>query len=141
MPGEALSFVDTNILVYALTDGKDQRHAAARQVFAELVEEERLCLSTQVLQEFFVTVTKKMNVPVREALDVVESLAAYPLYRVDETAIVEAGLLAAKAQVSFWDALIAVAARRLGAGMLLTEDLNHGQQLNGVLVHNPFVAS
>ena len=116
-------------------------YAMARQVFLELVEDERLCLSTQVLQEFFVTVTKKMNVSIREALEVVESLAVYPLYRVEESAIVEAGRLADAAQVSFWDSLIVVAARRLGAGVVLTEDLNHGQQLNGIVVRNPFVAS
>jgi predicted nucleic acid-binding protein len=105
------------------------------------MEEDRLRVSTQVLQELFVTLTRKVSQPCSsaEALAVLEDLAAWPLMAVDYAAIRAAVGLAGQATISFWDALVVVAAARAGAAVLYTEDMNDGQEILGVRVSNPFV--
>ena len=93
---------------------------------------------TQVLQVTFVTLTRKAGATAESALADVEDLAKWPVFQVDVRAIRAAGQLVKQAQVSFWDALMVVAAGRMGAGVLLTEDLNDGQIIGSVRVENPF---
>jgi predicted nucleic acid-binding protein len=115
---------------------------AAQRLMNELMDEDRLRLSTQVLQELFVTLTRKVSQRCsrQEAREVLEDLTAWPLMVVDYRAIRAAGELADQAQLSFWDALVVVAAARAGATLLYTEDLNDGQEILGVRVTNPFAA-
>jgi len=127
MTGEgALSFVDTNVLVYAFDKGSSPKKR----------------VSTHVLQELFVTLTRKVSqrCASEEALAVLDDLTAWPLLVVDYVAIRAAVELAGQAQLSFWDALVVVAAARTGATVLYTEDLNNGQEILGVRVTNPFAA-
>jgi predicted nucleic acid-binding protein len=93
-----------------------------------------------VLQEFFVTVTGKLRkrFSAEEALMRMDYFAQWPIYANDYSSIREAVELAGKAVISFWDALIVVAASWSGATILYTEDFNHGQKLLGVTVVNPF---
>lgn len=102
------------------------------------MDAERLCLSTQVLQEVFVTLTKKLGRSASEAIAVIQDLAAYPVVQVDAAAILDAARLAESARLSFWDALLVLSAARLGAAMLLTEHLNRGQVIAGVRIASPF---
>ena len=104
---------------------------------------DRLRVSTQILQELFVTLTRKVSERCsnEEALAVLEDLAAWPLMTVDYAAIRSAGELAGEAKISFWDALVVVSAARCGAKVLYTEDLNDGQGILGVRVLNPFSQS
>lgn len=106
------------------------------------MEDDRLRVSTQVLQELFVTLTRKaiQCCSSQEASVVPEDLAAWPLLTVDYAAIRAAIGLAGQAKLSFWDALIVVAAARSGAEVLYTEDLNDGQEILGVRISNPFMA-
>ena len=138
----ALSFVDTNVLVYAFDKSASPKKRAAQQLMNVLMEEDRLRVSTQVLQELFVTLTKKVSQPCSsdEALAVLEDLTAWPLMVVDYAAIRAAVELAAQAKLSFWDALVVVAAVRTGAAVLYTEDLNDGQEILGIRISNPFTA-
>ena len=139
---EGPAFVDTNVLVYALESGHSARKATAQRLVEKLIYQDRLRLSTQVLQELFVTLTRQGGLPrcsADEALAQLESLTAWPVFVVDYPAIQEAGRLARDAVLSFWDALIVVAAARSGAQRLYTEDLNHGQRILGVEVVNPFL--
>ena len=143
MNGErALSFVDTNVLVYAFDKRDSPKKQVAQRLMNELMDEDRLRLSTQVLQELFVTLTRKVSqrCSSQEALEVLEDLTAWPLMVVDYGAIRAAGELADQAQLSFWDALVVVAAARTGATVLYTDDLNEGQEILGVRVTNPFAA-
>jgi predicted nucleic acid-binding protein len=139
---EKLSFVDTNVLVYAFERSSSPKKLLAQRLLNDLIEGDRLRLSTQVLQELFVTLTRKVSRPCsgEEALAVLEELAAWPLMAVDFPAIHAAGRLADQARLSFWDALIVVAASRIGAGVLYSEDLNDGQELLGVRIRNPFLS-
>jgi predicted nucleic acid-binding protein len=142
MTGErALGFVDTNVLVYAFDKSGSPKQRGAQGLMNELMEQDRLRVSTQVLQELYVTLTRKAMRPCssEEALAVVEDLAAWPLMVVDYAAIRAAVGLADQAQLSFWDALVVVAAARAGAAVLYTEDLNDGQEILGVRIRNPFV--
>ena len=70
-----------------------------------------------------------------------EDLTAWPLVVIDYTAIRSAAELADRARISFWDALVVVAAAQSGASVLYTEDLNHGQEILGVRIKNPFRAA
>ena len=143
MAGEKpLSFVDTNVLVYAFDKIGSPKQQIAQRLMNELMEEDRLRVSTQVLQELFVTLTRKVSQPCSsaDALAVLEDLTAWPLMVIDYEAIRAAITLADQAMLSFWDALVVVAAARTGATVLYTEDLNHGQEILGVRVSNPFSA-
>jgi predicted nucleic acid-binding protein len=100
-------------------------------------------VSTQVLQELFVTLTRKVSQPCSsdEALAVLEDLTAWPLMTIDYAAIRAAVRLASQATLSFWAALVVVAAARTGAAVLYTEDMNEGQEILGVRISNPFTQS
>jgi predicted nucleic acid-binding protein len=106
------------------------------------MDEDRLRVSTLVLQELFVTLTRKVSqrCSSQEALEVLDDLTAWPLIVIDYAAIRAAVGLAQQAILSFRDALVVVAAARTGAEVLYTEDLNDGQEILGVRITNPFAA-
>jgi predicted nucleic acid-binding protein len=135
-------FVDTNILVYAFDASDEERQERAERALVPLFEEDRIRLSTQVLQEFYVTMTRKVGRPwsSEEALGVLDDLASWPLVVVDYDLIRESVLLSDEATLSFWDALIVSAAARSGAEILFTEDMNDGQVVRGIRVSNPMMA-
>jgi predicted nucleic acid-binding protein len=135
-----LAFVDTNVLVYAFEKASSPKKLIARELMADLMAQGRLRLSTQVLQELFVTLTAKGNQRCsnEEGLAALENLKAWPLAVIDYAAIRAAIRLADQARLSFWDALIVTCAARSGAAVLYTEDLNDGQEILGVRVRNPF---
>jgi predicted nucleic acid-binding protein len=142
MTGEKpISFVDTNVLVYAFEKSRSPKKQIAQRLMNELMEEDRLRLSTQVLQELFVTLTRKVSQPcsTAEGLAALEDLSAWPLMAVDFAAMRAAVELIDQAKLSFWDALIVVASARMGATVLYTEDLNDGQEIIGVRITNPFL--
>ena len=136
----APGFVDTNVLVYAFDKSPTSEKRIAQRLMHELMDEDRLRVSTQVLQELFVTLTRKVSqcCSSEEALAVLEDLTAWPLMTVDYAAIRAAVELAGEVKLSFWDALVVVAAARTGAAVLYTEDLNDGQEILGVRISNPF---
>lgn len=142
MNGET-TFIDTNVLVYAYDADAREKHDAARARLEALWEDESGCVSTQVLQEFYVTVTRKLAKPLRRhaARDVVAAYATWPVHRPDVNDIVSASEFEERHRLSFWDALIVVSALRSGARELLTEDLQDGQDLDGLVVVNPFRSS
>ncbi len=135
------SFFDTNVLLYLFDDSAPEKKTLAQEVLSEEVEAGRAVLSTQVLQEFYVSVTCKLADPlppdVAEAQ--VDDFARLPLVRVDEAMILAAIGRHRSMSLSFWDALILEAALRCGADRLLTEDLQHGQKIEGLRVENPFL--
>jgi predicted nucleic acid-binding protein len=135
-------FVDTNVLVYAFDKSSSPKKRIAQRLMNRLMTEDTLRVSTQVLQELFVTLTRKVSqrCSSEEAQAVLEDLTAWPLMVVDYAAICAAVELADRARLSFWDALVVVAAARAGAAVLYTEDLNDGQEILGVRISNPFAA-
>jgi predicted nucleic acid-binding protein len=135
----ATRFLDTNILLYAY----DLDAPAKREVALEFLEHGwnnpgETALSVQVLQELHVNLCKQGLSPA-EATKIVCRYAAWPV--VDTTLdLLQSGLAEqARWQISLWDALILAAARASGATELITEDLNHSQNYDGVKVINPFI--
>jgi predicted nucleic acid-binding protein len=135
-----ICFVDTNVLVYAFDRSDPARSAVAVKLLTELLTDDRLRLSIQVLQEFFVTVTRKIEAPLaaEEAIAVMDNLAVAPVFEPRYEHVREAARLSVSARISFWDALIVVASTGSGAARLYSEDLNAGQVVLGVEIVNPF---
>ena len=134
------TFVDTNILVYAYDRGAGDKHAQARRTVGQLWEEGSGVLSTQVLQEFYVNVRRKAQRPlsIRSARSLVADYMAWDPVVNDGTSILEAMDAERRYKISFWDALIIIAAQRSEAGVILSEDFSHGQKYGSVRVLNPF---
>jgi predicted nucleic acid-binding protein len=131
-------FVDTNVLLYALDPADRKKQAAARAWRAELWKNRLGRISFQVLQEFYVKATQKWPETRDEVRAEIKDLLAWQPVGI-EAAILERGWkLQDRFQLSFWDALIVAAAKSIGCGYLLTEDLQTGRDLDGVLVINPF---
>lgn len=133
-------FVDTNVLLYAISSAHADRAKAARA--AALLDETDLALSVQVLQEFYVQATRVgATAPLshESAAAFISTLVRFP---VQETTV---GLLRAafvtrkRWHISYWDAAIVEAARLVGCDTICTEDLQHGQDFGGVRIVNPFV--
>jgi predicted nucleic acid-binding protein len=134
------SFVDTNILVYAEDREAKSKHVVARDLLVNLWENREGVLSVQVLQEFYVNVTRKLKKPlsVSRARDIVEEYLTWTVVDNSGRMLLDAIELQNKAQLSFWDALVVQAAIEAGCERLYTEDLNAGQRFGFVLVVNPF---
>jgi predicted nucleic acid-binding protein len=131
-------FLDTNVLVYT-----DDHDAPAKQSIAlSLVEAGRSdgqgFLSTQVLEEYYTAVTRKLGVSAVVARGKVELFAQLHVVKIDVDDILFAIDLQRLHQLSFWDALLVQSARRAGCTVLLTEDLEDGRRFDGLVVRNPF---
>ena len=133
-------FVDANVLVYAFDSSAAAKQAAAAQLLERLWGSGTGCLSVQVLQEFFVTVTQKVARPLStdEAADRVRELATWKVYAPASDDVLAAIALHKQAQINFWDAMIVHAAAELGCHALWTEDLSDKQVLRGVRIRDPF---
>jgi predicted nucleic acid-binding protein len=136
------TFVDTNILIYAHDVDAKSKHEKAKNVLRELWGERSGTLSTQVLQEFYVNVTRKITHPIsKESARLVVN--SYVIWCVDTThvEISSAFRIEDEYRIGFWDALIVAAALKSGADRILSEDLNAGQTIAGVRIENPFVST
>jgi predicted nucleic acid-binding protein len=138
----ALRFVDTNILIYAHDRDAGGKHDKAKRILTDLWNQENGCLSVQVLQEFFVNVTKKIPQPLQVAVarEVIRTYLPWVRTGVDGEMVIRASEIAEAWQTSFWDGMIIAAAERSGATELLTEDLQSGQRIAGMVLINPFAA-
>ena len=135
------AFVDTNVLVYAYDRAAGSKHVRARELLEELWTSGRGVLSTQVLQEFYVNVLRKTRPAVRpeDARTLVADYLAWDPVVNDGAAVLEAVDASRRHQLSYWDALVVVAAARSGASVIYSEDFNHGQKFGSVQVLNPFL--
>lgn len=135
-------FFDTNVLVYAF----DEKEPEKREVGSSLIEEHLMggdgMLSVQVLREFY-SVVRKASHPLStgKAVEAVEYLATFSPMLENAEMVLSAVTRSQSISVSFWDALIVEAALAAGADTLLTEDLQHGQEIAGLRVHNPFIST
>jgi predicted nucleic acid-binding protein len=134
----ARSFFDTNVLVYA----DDNAAPAKQQRAVELVAEHRRAgtgvVSLQVLQEYFVTVTRQLKVDARVARRKVELLAEFDVATPEGADVLAAIDLHRLHSFSFWDALVVRAAGQAGCRVLFSEGLQEGREIDGVRVVNPF---
>ncbi len=131
-------FLDTNVLAYAQDHDVPGKRERSRQLITELVASGTGVVSTQVLQEFYVTVTRKMNVPPLAAKSVLQSFTIFEIVQISPALIEKAIDRSVLSQLSFWDALIVMAAASSGCTTIYSEDLNAGQVIDGMRVVNPF---
>lgn len=134
-------FIDTNILIYAYDSSAGEKHAVASRRLAELWRAETGMLSTQVLQEFYVNITRKITKPLTIAVAraLIEDLCRMEVVTFDGDSILAAIDIQREYMLSFWDAMIVAAAFSGGAETLLTEDMNSGQIIKGIRILNPFI--
>ena len=134
------TFVDTNVLAYAHDASEQRRQPIAAALIDDLWRSREGVVSTQVLTELYVVVTRKFDPPLsrREARGLVDIYSAWPVVQVDPPVIIAASALEERHSLSLWDALIIEAARRAGADRLLSEDLQHGRRIAGLIIENPF---
>lgn len=134
------TFMDTNVLVYARQVDEVVKQPAAAAWLAHLWESSEGRVSTQVLNEYYVTVTRKLDPPVTtaDARADVADLGNWDPIGIDGDLIGTAWEIEDRFGFSFWDSLVVAAAKAAGCDTLLTEDLQHGQDLDGLRVVNPF---
>lgn len=132
-------FLDTNVLVYAVSSAEGDAPKSRKAL--DLVQRTEFGLSAQVLQEFYVTVTRKIRRPLapEQAVALLDEYRVFPTVPTDYPLIVAAVELSLRHGVSYWDGAILAAAEALEAPVLYTEDLNHGQLYGRVRAVNPFV--
>ena len=135
-------FVDTNVFVYLFDAQVPAKQQRAREVVADLARSRALVLSSQVLSELYVTVTRKLAEPLdpRQALRVVADLAVFPVIAIDAALVQRAASRSLTEQIAHWDALILEAALEAGAETVYSEDLQPGAAYRGVTVVDPFAA-
>jgi len=135
-------FVDTNVLVYAHDVTAGDRHARARALVEELWDTRQGCLSVQVLQEFFVTTTRKIPKPLEAAAAarIIGDLAHWHTHAPAAGDVLAAIGIHQQTGASFWAAMILRSAKELGCQALYSDDLHPGQTYEGVQVRNPFQA-
>lgn len=131
-------FLDSNVLLYADDLDAGAKRTLAQKLLHELITESRAVLSTQVLQEYFVNATRKLGVSAAIARKKVELLMQLDVVLIRPELILAAIDLHRLHGLSFWDALVVRAAAAAGCTRLLSEDLSHGQVIDGVRIENPF---
>ena len=136
----ATVFVDTNVLLYARDASEPQKQPLARAWIDALWEQRRARLSFQVLNEYYIGLTRKLDPGLdRDTAQAdVRDLTAWRPVAVDALLLEDAWRLEERYGLHFWDAQIVAAARVAGCRLLLTEDLQAGQDLAGVTVIDPF---
>jgi Predicted nucleic-acid-binding protein, contains PIN domain len=136
-------FFDTNILAYAFDLGSPKKNEQAKELISRWMPTGRVVISTQVLQELFVVLTKKLEpeLSADHAGEVIESLLGVGVKVVETDTILEAIKISRESAISFWDALIISSAFDSKCKILFTEDLNRGQIIAGVKIEDPFEES
>jgi predicted nucleic acid-binding protein len=134
-----VEFVDTNVLLYAISR-EPAEHAKASRA-NEILEGRDVAISAQVLQEFYVQATRPTRpLPLDHgrAVDLIETFLGFPVQELTSSLLLAALDARERFRISYWDAAILEAARRLGCEVVLSEDLDHGADYGGVRVENPF---
>lgn len=141
MPSDSIVFVDTNILLYAASGRPDDAKKSARA--RQLLIDELVCISFQVLQEFYANAIspRKLGMSRVEALKWCAAWINYPITPLGVETFVRSLELVTKFQISNWDAAIIAAAEQFSCETIYSEDFNHGQLYDNVRVVNPFLIS
>jgi predicted nucleic acid-binding protein len=134
-------FLDTNILVYTADSRHPEKQLTARNILSHFVLNSRPVISMQVLQEFYTTAVKKLNIAQFEAKKLCHNFTMLKTVILDTHNLECAIDISIVSKISFWDAMIIEAAKTGGCDIVLSEDLNDGQTIAGVKIINPFANS
>jgi predicted nucleic acid-binding protein len=139
MPDAEKTFIDSSVLIYAFDESSQAKYQTANNMLSQLWMDHSGSLSVQVLEEFYTNITRKVRSPIARstATKIIDDYAQWcgttTVHEVQAACRIER-----EAKVSFWDALIVACAQKNGATRILSEDLNHGQVIDGVEIVNPF---
>ncbi len=134
-------FIDTNILVYAYDASEKSKHDTAFSLLAQLGINQTGVISLQVRSEFFMVVTRKIERPisiVQARVIIKEFINNWEIYEPNTSTLLMAVDIAEKHRFNFWDSLIIAAAKESKACTVYSEDLQHGQVVDGIRFINPF---
>ena len=131
-------FIDTNILVYTLDKNDKSKNERARCVLQKIIDKHYPVISTQVINEFYIVATKKLNADPIIVKNIVHNFKNMEIVHTDLQLIEEAIDISILTQLSFWDSLIIAAAEKANCELIFSEDLHAGQTYRGVLLLNPF---
>ena len=131
-------FLDTNIIAYMFDSKEEARREKARKFFIELVVANNCHISTQVLQELFNVLTKKLKYTKEDSQKIVLSLTNLSVHQVTVADISNAMKTSVSTQLTIYDSLILAAAKAENCSVVYSEDLNDGQEVDGVRIENPF---
>ena len=135
----ARSFLDTNILIYSVDRADLAKRNTALDLIARHAKDRTGVISTQVLQEFYSAATRKLGIEPLQARQHLRDFRVFDIVQVTP-AIIEEGIdCSILHQLSFWDGLILAAAVTAKSAELLSEDLSHGQKIQGITIRNPFL--
>lgn len=137
-----MRLADTNVLLYAISRDPDEASKAARA--NALLDEGDICLSVQVLQEFFVQATRSSRpdaITHEQAAGLVEAWRRFPVQDITSDVMAAAIATCKRFQIAYWDAAVIEAARTLGCATVLSEDLDTGTNYHGVRIVNPFIST
>ena len=131
--------IDSNILIYAIDKDAGDRHEQAMQLVDQAVERDYV-LTLQALCEFYTVVTRKGKIPHEDAsAQIVDWQLLFPTIIANSSTLTMAMKAVDKYQLSFWDSMIWATAKQNGVDVILSEDFQHGQDIEGVLIQNPFL--
>lgn len=133
------AFLDSHVLAYAQDTASPKKQQRSRELIAALAATGTGVISTQVLQEFFVTVTGKLGVDALAAKAVLKTFSIFEIVHISPRLVEDAIDCSVLNHLAFWDALIVTAAASAGCSILHSEDLNAGQTILGVRIANPFL--
>jgi predicted nucleic acid-binding protein len=133
-------FVDTNVLVYARDANEGEKQRTAAEWLSRLWRERRGRTSVQVLSEYYVTVTRKLEpgMPAEEAWDDVRALFSWRPQPIDAALLERGRELESRFRLAWWDSLVVAAAQLQACAVLLSEDMRDGMTFGGVRVRDPF---
>jgi predicted nucleic acid-binding protein len=135
------TFLDSNVLAYAQDKGAPTKRSRSRDLIISLAKSGDGVISTQVMQEFYIAATRKLGVEPIAAKGILKTFSLFEVVQVTPELIHEAIDCSILNTLSFWDSLVLAAAASAGCTTLYTEDLNDGQTILGVKIHNPFANS
>jgi predicted nucleic acid-binding protein len=136
-----LEFVDTNIFVYAYDSSAGKKHETARALVKQLWESQSGCISVQVLQELFVSLTRKVNPPIEIdlATQIVRDLSTWLTYFPGREDVLQAIEICQRYKISLWNAMIIQSAKRCSCKQIWSEDLSTSQTYDHIQILNPFM--
>jgi len=131
-------FIDTNILVYLLSDTEPDKRKNIQSLLGQIEGENPIVWSTQIIQEFYQVMTSKYGKEPQKIKAIIKQFTTFETVINGIDTINNAIDIQVLNNLSFWDSLVISAAVQSSCSTLLTEDLNHGQNIGGVMIHNPF---
>ena len=131
-------FFDTNVVVYAYDEDAPRKRDVARMMMKDSLVAQTGVVSGQVLGETYVTLTKKLNIPVEDAREEIQRLSGFHVVEISSSIVLRAIEIQETCQLSYWDSLIIAAAEFASCDTVWSEDLNDGQCYGSVTVRNPF---